>query len=235
MKPFLLFLSGSLLGVGITVATMYIREPLSKKLAAIITHQPKAEATAVTLPLRAREAAMGSDSAPVTLVEFSDFQCQYCAVFRTKVFPRIKAKFIDAGKLRFIHRHLPLSFHKNAKSAAQATVCAGDQGQYWALSDLIFSRASCLDCQGVMELSKALDLDRKRFEACMSSNAHVAEIEEDMESASQLQIDGTPSFVLGRTKAHSVDGVVLRGIMPFAEFEAQINAALNLTLPVSTR
>jgi protein-disulfide isomerase len=227
MRPFVLFLSGSLLGVVITVATMYVRAPLSKTIAAIFKDDRKVESATVTLPLRPKEAAMGSDSAPVTLVEYSDFQCQYCAVFRTKVFPRIKTKFIDTGKVRFIHRHLPLSFHKNAKSAAQATVCAGDQGRYWDLSDLLFSRASCLDCQGVMEFSKALDLDRKKFEGCMTSNAHLAEIEQDIESAGRLEIEGTPSFVLGATKGSTVDGIVLRGIMPFAEFETHINAVLN--------
>ena len=137
---------------------------------------------------------------------------------------------IDPGKLRFIHRHLPLLMHRNAKSAAQAAVCAGDQGRYWALSELMFSRSSCLECQGALELSKSLDLDRKTFEACMSSNAHMPEIEKDMESATQLQIEATPSFVLGRTTANGVEGVVLSGIMPFAQFETQINAVLKDSL-----
>jgi len=230
----LLFFVGSLLGVVVAVAAMYVRAPLLRNIGTILDER-KAETVTVTLPLRPKEAVMGSDSAPVTLVEFSDFQCQYCAVFRTKVFPRIKTKFIDTGKLRFIHRHLPLSFHKNARSAAQAAVCAGDQGQYWALSDLLFSRASCLDCQGVMEFSKTLNLDRNKFEACMSSNSHIAEIEEDIESAGRLDIEGTPSFVLGTTKEKSVDGIVLRGIMPFAKFEAEINAVLNEKLANTLR
>jgi len=227
MKPLAIFVSGSLLGVCLTVAALYVKEPLSKRLTALLSRPRTTDTTRVKLALRTHEAVMGSDSAAATLVEFSDFQCRYCAIFRTKVFPQIKTKFIDPGKLRFIHRHLPLSMHRNAKVAAQAAVCAGDQGQYWALSDLMFSRSSCLECQGAIELSKVLELDRKSFEACLSSNAHMDEIEKDMESAEQLQIDGTPSFVLGRTTAHGVEGVVLRGLMPFAQFETQINAVLK--------
>jgi protein-disulfide isomerase len=230
-----MFLSGALLGVAITIAALYLRPPLMNYLAGrALTHRHsnKSKATAVTLPLRNNEAVLGSDTAAATLVEFSDFQCHYCALFRTKLFPEIKAQFIDTGKLRFVQRHLPLSMHKHARLAAHAAACAGDQGRYWDLGDIMFSRGSCLDCLGVVELSKALALDRKAFESCMSSNAHMPEIEQDVQAAERLGINATPSFVLGRTAGGAVEGIVLAGVRPLAQFRAEINRVLS---DVSTR
>lgn len=224
MKPTALFLSGSLLGVCITVGVFYLRGPVYQQFLARRA-APAQDARALA-PIRSGERFMGSAGAPVTIIEYSDFQCPYCAMFRSEIFPKIKAGYIDSGKVRFIHRNLPLSSHSQAMPAAHAVACAGDQGKDWELSHLLFTRTSCLECQGVMELSKALPLDRKQFEQCVSQNTHQASIDQDIASARQMQFDGTPSFVIGRTTPEGVEGIALSGALPYEEFAARIDRLL---------
>ncbi|MBK5291211.1 MAG: DsbA family protein, partial [Acidobacteriia bacterium] len=165
--------------------------------------------------------------APVTLIEFTDFECPYCSMFHAETFPRIKATFIDSGRLRFGQRQMPLPSHKNASVAAHAAICAGEQGRYWDLSEMMFSRSRCLSCQGVLELSKAVDLDRKAFEACMSSGKHLGQIQSDIQTAKELKIEGTPSFVLGKSTSTGVNGIVVNGFLPYDQFEKRIQAVLS--------
>ena len=220
MKPLPLFLSGSLLGVCITAGIFYMRGPVFQQL---LSQRAGNDDRNVAAQLRSKETAMGRAAAPVTLIEYSDFQCPYCAIFHTEIFPRIKARYIDSGQLRFIQRDLPLPSHPKAMTAANAAACAGDQGRYWDLSGLMFTRASCLDCQGILELSKAILLDRGRFEDCVASRLHQPEIDRDIASARELNIKGTPSFVVGRTTRAGVEGVAVFGALPFEEFAAQID------------
>jgi protein-disulfide isomerase len=209
MKPVSLFLSGSLLGVCITVGVFYLRGPVYQQF--LSRRAASTDDVKAAVALRSKESSIGAASAPVTMIEYSDFQCPYCAMFRTETFPKIKARYIDSGHLRFIHRDLPLPFHSQAMMAAKAAACAGDQGLYWEFSSVMFSRTSCLECQGAVELSKAFPLDRQRFEKCVSSNSHHPEIDQDIASARQLNFQGTPSFVVGRTTPTGVEGIALVG------------------------
>ncbi len=227
MKPVLLFLSGSLLGAWITVGALYLRGPVSRQILSRRAAS-KGDAKAV-VALRSNERYIGSATAPLTMIEYSDFQCPYCAMFRTETFPGIKAKYIDSGQLRFVHRDLPLPSHRQAMMAAKAAACAGDQGLYWELADVMFSRPSCLECQGVTELSKTVPLNRQRFEACVSSNLHQAKIDQDIARAEQLNFRGTPSFVVGRTTPTGVQGVAIVGALPFKEFAAKIDQIIGKT------
>lgn len=227
MKPFSLFLSGCLMGVCITVCVFCLEGPVSQwiELGLAETGQD----VKVTVPLRSDEVAIGAADAPLTMIEYSDFQCPYCAAFRTGAFPEIKAKYIDTGQLRFIHRHLPLPFHAEAMASARAAACAGDQGMYWELGDVLFSRPSCLECQGAVELSKVLRLDRRQYEDCVASNPHQPRIDQDIASAKELNFEGTPSFIVGRTTPAGVEGVAVVGALPFEEFAARIEQFLQMT------
>jgi protein-disulfide isomerase len=217
---------GSLFGVCITAAVFYVREQVSRHLLSL-----RASATGEEIrdavPVRPGESFIGDPAAPVTMIEYSDFQCPYCALFHARTFPKIKAKYIDSGQLRFIHRHLPLPAHRLAVTAAEAAACAGDQGLYWILTDLMFSRASCLECQGVVELSKAVPLDRGRFEECVSSERHRPEIDQDIAAAKALNLRGTPTFIVGRTTTTGVKGIAFEGARAFEEFESRIDRILG--------
>lgn len=82
--------------------------------------------------------SLGSDDAKVTLVEFSDFECPFCARHFSQTYPQLKSEYIDTGKLKYVFKHFPLSFHPNAQKASEAAECAGDQGKFWEMHDLIF-------------------------------------------------------------------------------------------------
>ena len=231
MKTPSVFLSGSLLGVCITVGVFYLRGPVARHVLSL--RAAGNGEIKETVPVRPNEASIGDPAAPVTMIEYSDFQCPYCALFHARTFPQIKAKYIDSGQLRFIHRHLPLPAHRQAVRAAEAALCAGDQGLYWALADLMFTRATCLECQGVVELSKAIPLDRGRFEECVSSERHRSDIDQDIAAAKSSSFQGTPSFVIGRTTPAGVDGISIEGARAFEEFDADIGRIVGKTTAAS--
>jgi protein-disulfide isomerase len=217
------FLLGALAGVCVTVAVFYVRGPLMERQAQEPSAGPEA-GRRVNLALRSVERSLGSRAAPLTLVEFSDYECPYCAQFNRDTFPEIKRNYIDTGKLRFVHRDLPLPFHKGAREAAQAALCADEQGAYWAMRDALLANSECLRCEGsgVLALAKSARLDVRKLAACLSEKRHADEIRADIASAQTLKIDGTPTFVLGRTTPEGVEGLVIKGAQPYSVFESEL-------------
>src|SRR5579859_490948 len=106
-----------------------------------------------------RDNDLGKDDAPVTMVEFSDYQCSHCAKFHSETFQAIKKKYIESGKVRFISRDLPLVFHPWAMVAAEATRCAGDQGKYWEMRDGLMRRSNDLSPAVIEQVAQAIPLD----------------------------------------------------------------------------
>jgi protein-disulfide isomerase len=221
-----LFLSGCLLGVCITVGMFYIRGPVYQRLLSRRAAALREDIKAV-VPLRPDESSLGAVTAPATMIEYSDFQCPFCAMFRTETFPSIKARYIDSGKLRFIHRHFPLPNHTHAMTAAQVAACAGEQGAYWRVSEALFSRANCLGCQGPLELLNAVSMNRRELEECLSSKRFQTKIDEDIASAKRLNFHGTPAFVIGRSTSAGVEGVSFSGALAFEAFAAKIEQILK--------
>ena len=113
------------------------------------------------------EPTLGSSKAPLTIVEFSDFQCPYCRHFHEQVLPPLKQEYINKGLVRFIHKDLPLPFHSQAKPAAAAARCAGEQNRYWDLYGALFDQQTCLDCKGVVRIAEELTLDTSALRACI--------------------------------------------------------------------
>jgi protein-disulfide isomerase len=143
---------------------------------------------------------LGKSDAPLTMVEFTDYQCPFCGRFETGTFPEIKRKYIDTGKMRLIVRDLPLSdLHPFALKAAQSVHCAGDQGKFWEMKDLVFK----------------------------NQNKHLKEIGEEANYAQSLGITGTPTFIIGKTVGDSVQGKMVVGALPLANFDAVINEMLE--------
>ncbi len=165
---------------------------------------------------------LGRKDAPLTMVEFTDYQCGFCQRFHTATFPEIRKKYIDTGKLRFVSRDLPLDFHSNAFRAAQAARCAGDQGQFWAMRDVLVANASKLDAPDIEGYAKQLKLDVGAFQSCLDSSKHAAAVKADRSLASALRIDGTPAFIVGKTTAVGVSGVIVVGALPLEAFEGKI-------------
>lgn len=169
--------------------------------------------------------SLGRADAPVTLVEYTDYQCPYCRRFHESAFQELKKNYIETGKLRFISRDLPLSFHANAFRAAQAARCAGDQGKFWEMRDILISNADKLGPEALSKYAGELLLDTAAFEVCVASDKHKAAVEKDVAEANGLGLTGTPSFVVGRT-SENFDGIKLVGAQPFSTFEARIKELL---------
>ena len=152
-------------------------------------------------PLRETVAAVGpqrgSDDAAVTIVEFSDFQCPFCGRF-SPVVKEVLEKY--PKQVRLIYRHLPLTkLHPNAQKAAEAAVCAQDQGKFWEMHDLMFAEQNTLGEDALKEKAKRLGLDSKSFDECLGGGKAGDVVQRDASAADQLGIGGTPfSFINGR-------------------------------------
>jgi protein-disulfide isomerase len=173
-----------------------------------------------------RGPVMGKPDAPLTLVEFTDLQCPYCNRFTATTFEQIKTTYIDTGQLRFVSRDFPLDFHAQAMPAARAVRCAADQGKFWELRMTLIRNAARLSPAFITTTAAGLKLDMTSFAACIAGDRHDVEISADMDAARSLGIEGTPSFLLGRTTGDTLEGVVIVGALPFEMFDAKIKELL---------
>lgn len=170
---------------------------------------------------------LGRADAPVTIVEFTDLECPYCRAFHVGAFVQLKREYIDTGKVRFVSRDFPLDFHPNARPAAVAVRCAGEQGKFWEMRHVVTLNATALGPPTYDRLAAELGLDAGRFSACLADDRHRAAIDRDIAEATRAGVTGTPSFVLGTTAPDSVEGVRIVGAQPFPVFEARIKALLG--------
>jgi protein-disulfide isomerase len=161
---------------------------------------------------------MGRKDAPITIVEFADYQCPFCRQFNSTVFARLKKDYIDTGKVRFVSRDLPLDFHPNAFPAAEAARCAGEQNKYWEMRDALIARADNLVPEAIVGYAVQLGLDQPRFHACIENKTFSTSIRADADEANAAGITGTPSFVIGPTSAGYVEGEKVIGALPFESF-----------------
>lgn len=189
----------------------------------------------VKLDLGDNKYVLGSEDAPVTLVEFTDYQCPYCSRFHRITYPDLKKNYIDTGKLRYVSRDLPLSFHKNALQAARATRCAGEQGKYWELRDVLSLNPKNLSKEGITQYAQEQRLNMNRFKSCFNSTKYGKEIQQDIADAHSVGITGTPGFILGPTSKNKIDGIIIKGAKPYTAFAAQIDTLLAGTIKTQSR
>lgn len=205
-----------------------IRQLLEKQLtlaAAAPSPAPPAE-DKLKMNLPSGAYMLGREDAPLTLVEFTDYQCPFCKRFHTDAFAEIKKSYIDSGKLRFISRDLPLDFHPNALNAAEAARCAGEQGKFWEMRELLMSSSANLGEEVILKSAQTVSLQMEGFRTCLSSGKYKPEIQKDIADAGQASISATPTFVLGKTSKDAVDGIRIVGAVPYAVFDSEIKKFL---------
>jgi protein-disulfide isomerase len=162
------------------------------------------------------EPSIGPDDAPITIVEFSDYQCPYCTAWYEQTFSQLLASYPD--QIRFVYRDLPLPMHPEAVPAAEAADCAGEQGAYWKYHDALFSDQYTLGRAAYEQYATDLGLDIVAFKACLDDHRYQAEIQADAADAAKLGLNGTPSFV--------INGRIVVGALPFASFKSIIDEEL---------
>jgi protein-disulfide isomerase len=170
----------------------------------------------VKVEVPATAARFGSPTAPVQIIEFSDFQCPYCGDAARTV-KQLKEKFGD--KVSIVFRHFPLEIHPAAPKASEAALCANDVGKFWEYHDKAFANQSALSPADLTKYATELGLDAAAFDACLSSGKHAADVKADMEYGTKLGIEGTPAFY--------VNGRFLGGSLPVEAFSELIQEELG--------
>ena len=170
---------------------------------------------------------LGSKTAPITIVEFTDYQCPYCQRFHTAAFPEIKKAYIDTGKVRFYSKDLPLDFHPNAMRAAMAARCAADQGKFWELRDTMAANPNSLDMDHILSFAANLKLDTQALRGCIESNKYKDPVQTDVLEAMRIGANGTPTFVVGASTGNGVDGELVVGALPFPMFDAKLKELIK--------
>jgi protein-disulfide isomerase len=170
----------------------------------------------------------GAVTAPVALVEFSDFECPFCRRFVQDTLPTIQKEYVETGKLIFAFKQMPLDSHPLARRAAQATQCADEQGQFWQAHDVLFRAAPGIDENGLRILPEVLGLKATQFNECVGRQAHTS-LDSDSELAERLGIISTPSFLLGTTTGSATVRVTstIIGAANIQEFRSKIDRALS--------
>lgn len=216
--------------LALTLANLYSIFSLYGKLDSItgkVVAEPEAQpAPATNEPQQPSIAIVGADddpvkgdkNAPVTIIEFSDFQCPYCGRFYSQTLSQIEEKYIKTGKAKFVYRDFPLSFHQFAQKAAEAAECADEQGRFWEYHDKIFQNQQSLSIENLRKWALDLSLDGGKFGSCLDSGRYEEEIKKDFQDGSAAGVTGTPAFF--------INGILVEGAHPFESFKAVIEAEL---------
>jgi protein-disulfide isomerase len=172
---------------------------------------------------------MGKKDAPVTMIEFSDYQCPFCRRFFETTLPTLKKEYIETGKVRYVFRDFPLDqIHPYARKAAEAAHCAGDQGKYWEMHDLLFQNQQALQAESLKMHARSLNLNGTAFDSCLDRGKYATEVQKDLDDGVAVGVRGTPTFFVGKTRSDgTIQGTLLSGALPAPVFRQAIENALR--------
>jgi len=166
--------------------------------------------------------SQGSKDASVTIIEFSDFECPYCARFYSQTMPQIRMNYIDTDKVKFVYRDFPLDFHQYAKKAAEAAECADEQGKFWEFHDKLYENQNALDNESLKQYAKDMGLKTDQFNTCLDSGKMTQEVLKDLEDGSSYGVTGTPTLF--------INGIKVVGAQPYEVFQKIIDQELNSSI-----
>jgi protein-disulfide isomerase len=178
----------------------------------------------VSKPVSLPDMALGPANAKVTITEFASMTCPHCAAFNAEVFPKIKAAYIDTGKIRYIFREFPLDIKAAAGSMLARCIAKDDAGKYFAVIDLLFKQqvewAGPKTTETLTRIGKQAGLSQQQVEDCLKDQALLDKIAADQKYAAEvLKVDSTPTFF--------VNGEKIKGETSFEEFQKKIDPLLN--------
>jgi protein-disulfide isomerase len=182
----------------------------------------------------------GESTAQVAIIEYADIECPFCRHFERDIYPRVFDDYIKTGKARLYYRDMPLPFHEHAVPAARAAHCAGEQGKFWEMHDSLFTdkvsapgpsgRNAGLGTSDIDERATKLGLDTGKLDACIASTRFADVIKHSSDEAAKMNIEGTPTFVIGTIDPSgnivSVKKTIV-GAQPFGAFKAAIDPLLG--------
>lgn len=170
---------------------------------------PRVQVSAADAPSK------GPANAPVTIIEFSDFQCPFCSRGKATM-DQVVSTYGD--KVRLVFRNFPLSFHQNAEKAAEAAQCANEQGKFWEYHDILFANQGALAVENLKQYAVDLKLDTAKFNSCLDSGKYAAKIQTDISDGQAAGVRGTPAFY--------INGRSISGAQPFENFQKVIEEEL---------
>lgn len=226
--------TGALVVVAVAVTWMAVARSTSPSDAGRAAPRPPAAEPALPPEPIALTGAqlMGSRSAKVGLVVYSDFQCPFCGKFALETLPILEEEYVRPGKILIAFRQFPLPRHAFATKAAEAADCAGRQGKFWPYHDRLFANSQALDQASLHDYARQVQLDTKQFAACLDGQASGA-VQADKASGTTLHVTGTPAFLAGKILPDGHMQVIERfsGARPVAQFQGMLNRLLGTAEP----
>ncbi|OGN27938.1 MAG: hypothetical protein A3A33_04230 [Candidatus Yanofskybacteria bacterium RIFCSPLOWO2_01_FULL_49_25] len=189
----------------------------------------------VSIVLTDQDNIQGDSNAPVTIVEYSDFQCPFCRVAFRATLPGLLQEYVATGKAKLVYRHFPLSsIHPMAGKAAEASQCAAEQGKFWEMHDAIFNKQSAMNPAELQDPQQTITVkytlanlkqwargvvpNLTTFNACLDSGKYATRVQDDTKSGAGLGVQGTPTFF--------INGLIFEGAVPFDSLKPVIEAEL---------
>ena len=176
---------------------------------------------------------IGNPDAPITIIEFSDFQCPFCARFHIQTLPLIIEEYIEQGKVKLVFRDFPIqNIHPNALPASVAAECANEQGKFKEMHDMLFDNQNEWNKQETInalslfsQYATEIQLEQETFDSCLTSGKYINEIRKDLDDGRDYGVSGTPGFFVGNDEIGYVE---IRGAQPFDNFQKIIDAQLGV-------
>ena len=175
---------------------------------------------------------IGSPNAPITIIEFSDFQCPFCAKFHMQTLPSIMEKYINEGTVKLVFKDFPIqSIHPNAVPASIAAECANEQGEFEQMYHMLFEKQkewsnleTAYAITAFNQYASELQLNEEKFDSCIKNVKYIEDIQKDLNEGRTYGVTGTPGFFIGNEKIGFVE---LKGAQPFESFKKVINSQLE--------
>ncbi len=194
-----------------------------------LTKSPQARKAPVVSKIETGDAPrLGDDNAKVAILEFTDFECPFCARHHKQTFSKLDTNYVKTGKIQYIAMDFPLSFHRNAEAASITARCAGKQGQYWQMHHALFENQRQFSPSFFKAQAAELELDAEKFSDCINDPEQKALVQKDFNMGKRFGVSGTPAFFIGRIK----DGVMtdlqsLSGAQPYERFTRIVDGLLK--------